>query len=309
MRTFVSVAAIAASIIAAPAGAESIKMTGVFPSPNPQVAVYRVLGIDNFTGREGRRMQLELERRLTKPIDGQPAYFYLVGDGGVPDAIVAGDASSEVQETPYRGEEEVCVARDPSGKCTAKAKQPVNCMRRVVDFAVDVSVTDNTSGQIVFGERYPRNNTMTWCGAQQPYATIDQTLQNMIEDIAKQFRNKTTMRSDDYSVRLKEDKDAMSGDEKKVFAAWLKQTKSDPKGACARVGDMPSGTPGSKTRIAYQYNTAVCSEFIANGNTMFVVSYYENALKEAPGDKDIIEGLARVRQLEAARAIASQRGG
>lgn len=304
MSRFISIVAAAAVAIAAPAGAESIKMTAVFPAPNPQVAIYRVLGVDNFSGREGRQMQMELERRLTKEYDGEPAYFYLVGDGAAPEAIVGGDASSRVTETPYRGKEEVCVARDAAGKCTAKAIQPVNCMRRVVDFSVFISVTDNTDGQIVFSERYPRQNTMTWCGSQQPYASIDQTLQGMIHDIAKDFRKKTTMRSDDYGVRLREDTKGATPGGQVALKEWLKLSKQ-PAIACDPQAMPLVGFDGEAGATQF-YNSGVCYEF--RGEYHNALADYRDALARDPDDSKIRKGIERATELLAASELAKKRG-
>ena len=303
MRTSFLVLGAGLGVLASAAFAESAKITAVFPAKNPRIAMFKSLGIDNFSGREGSKLAFELERYLTKPVDGNSAYFSLLADGSAPDGIVRGDASSAVTETPYQQTNMVCVTKDANGKCLTKAPQVVNCMRRIVEFTGTISVVDNASGEVIFTERFPRRNDMNWCGNQQPWATIDQTVRNMATDVAKEFRKIATPRADDYSVRYKEKNDGLDSAAKASFKTAMSLTKSDPMAAC-RIFDELSASYANQLSVVF--NQGVCDEI--QHNYVLGEIHYTDAAKLEGGRGDAAKALERVQQLKASQELSVKRG-
>lgn len=283
--------------------AESAKMTALFPAGNSRIAMFKTVGIDNFSGRDGSKLAFELERNLTRPFDGNAAYFKLLADGSAPDGIVRGNASSAVTETPYQRTDTVCTAKAPDGKCVSQAQQVVNCMRRVVEYTADISVVDNGSGEIVYSQQFPRRNEISWCAGQQAWTTIEQEVNNMTADVAKQFRKVATPSTETYSVRYQENTAGLDGAAKASFKNAIQLTKNDAMAAC-RIFDELSGTYPDNFSIVY--NQGVCDE--VQHNYPLGQVHYGKAAQLGPGRDDVTKALERVGRLNAAQELAKKRG-
>jgi len=283
--------------------AESARLTALFPAGNPQIAKFKTLGIDEFSGREGSKLALELERRLTKPFDGNAAYFILLADGSAPDGVVRGNASSAVTEAPYERTDQVCVAKGPDGKCTAKAPQVFNCIRRIVEFSGDISVVDNTSGQIIFSQQFPRREEVSWCGSQQAPTTISQVIQNFTVDVAKQFSKIATPYVDDYTVRYMENIREMDAPTKASFKTAIKLTEKDPMGACRLFDTLGEANPNNPSVV---FNQGVCAEI--QHDYLLAKIHYGKAAELSGNRGDAAKGLERVQKMQSAKELAEKRG-
>lgn len=303
MRRIMLAAATTIVATASLASAESARMTALFPAGNSRIAMFKTIGIDNFSGREGSKLAFELERNLTRPFDGNAAYFKLLADGSAPDGIVRGNASSAVTETPYQRRETICTAKAPDGKCITQSEQTVNCMRRVVEFSADISVVDNGSGEIVFSQQFPRRNEISWCAGQQAWTTIEQVVNTMLADVATQFRKIATPSMETYSVRYQESTEGLDAPAKASFKNAIRLTKTDAIAACRIFDELIWYNPGS---FAIAYNQGVCDEIQHNYPLGWL--HYGNAAKLAAGRDDVAKALDRVAKLNAALELAKKRG-
>ena len=75
--------AVAAGIAAGPAYGEAVQMTGKFAAPYREAAMLDSLGIDRFNGRDGRQLEMAIERALSQPdVEGRPHFDLIAAFGG-----------------------------------------------------------------------------------------------------------------------------------------------------------------------------------------------------------------------------------
>ena len=189
-RTLACAALVSAIAAAGPAQAEAVRMTGKFAAPYREAALLDSLGIDRFNGRDGRQLEMAIERALSQPdIEGQPHFDLIAAFGGGqgPDGVLSGAVSSGVQDSRYKQKEKRCVEREggrDSGKCLKEAEVEVGCTRRVANVNADLRLVRVADGRVVYTTAKPRRDEMSWCEGKNPPRTAEESVRSMILDIA-----------------------------------------------------------------------------------------------------------------------------
>lgn len=293
----------AAMVASEPAYAEAVKMTGKFAPPNREAAMLESLGIDRFSGGDGRQLEMAIERALAQPdVEGRP-HFELIGafgGGPAPDGVLSGMVSSGVQENRFKQKQKRCVEREggkDSGKCLKEAEVEVDCTRRVVDLNADLRLTRTADRRIVYSTAKPRRDETSWCRGQTPPRTTEETVRAMVLDVAGEVRRDIAPVVETYSIRFRESTSGLPKDLNRPFKDAVKQTQRDLRGACAAWQAMDGQAPNHPS---ITFDLGLCAE--AAGDFPAALALYQRA---APligrGGNEAAAGIDRVGRLIAAQ--------
>lgn len=295
---------------AGPAQAEAVRMTGKFAAPYREAAILDSLGIDRFNGRDGRQLEMAIERALSQPdIEGQP-HFELIGafgSGDAPDGVLGGAVSSGVEESRYKGKERRCVEREGgkgSGKCLKEADVDVECTRRITNVTADLRLT-RRDGRVVYSAGKPRRDEVNWCRGKSPPRTAEETVRGMILDIAAEVRRDIAPVVETYSIRFRESTKGLPKELNRPFKDIVRQTQRDLPAACAAWEAMDGQAPNHPS---ITFDLGLCAE--AAGDYARALELYRRA---APligrGSNEATAGVERVDRLIAAQEDDRARGG
>ena len=296
---------------AGPAYAEAVRMTGKFAAPYREAALLDSLGIDRFNGRDGRQLEMAIERALSQPdIEGQPHFDLIAAFGGGqgPDGVLSGAVASGVQDSRYKQKEKRCVEREggrDSGKCLKEAEVEVGCTRRVVNVNADLRLVRIADGRVVYSAAKPRRDETSWCEGKNPPRTVEESVRSMILDIAAEVRRDIAPVVETYSIRFRESTKGLAKEFNRPFKDIVKQTQRDLPAACAAWEAMDGQAPNHPS---ITFDLGLCAE--AAGDYAKALELYRRA---APligrGSNEATAGVERVDRLIAAQEDDRARGG
>jgi hypothetical protein len=293
-----SLLALGAALVAAPAIAEVIEITGEFPAQYREASFLGSLHVERFTGQDGPQLALAVERALA---NGAP--FALVGGragrGGA-EGTMSGAVSTGVEENPWKRKDKKCVERDDKKKCIKEEEVEVRCTRRVVNFSADLRIVRNADGQILYSRNYPFRDELSWCQGETPYRTVEEAVAGAIRDIAGSVRREVAPVVQTYRIRLRESTKGMAKDQAKAFKALIKSSQRDMAGACGQWQAMNQAAPGNPSLL---YNLALCAE--QRGDYEGAGTLYRDA--QRAGAKEGADGASRATRLIAGREDAKER--
>lgn len=300
----------AAGVTAQPAFAEAVKMTGKFAAPYREAALLDSLGIDRFNGRDGRQLEMAIERALSEPdIEGRPHFDLIAAFGGGqgPDGVLSGAVTSGVQESRFKQKQKRCVEREggkDSGKCLREAEVEVDCTRRVVNVNADLRLARTTDGRIIYTAAKPKRDEISWCRGDDPARTVEESVRGMIEGIASEVRRDIAPVVETYSIRFRESTKGLAKELNRPFKDIVRQTQRDLRGACAAWKVMDGQAPNHPS---ITFDLGLCAE--AAGDYHEALDLYRRA---APligtGGNEAVTGAERVGRLIAAQADDAARG-
>jgi hypothetical protein len=299
----------AAMTVAGPALAESVQMTGKFAPPYRDAALLDSLGIDRFNGRDGRQLEMAIERALSQPdVDGQPHFDLIAAFGGGhgPEGVLSGAVTSGVQESAYKEKRKRCVEREggkDSGKCLREAEVEVNCTRRVVNVSADLRLVRTADGRVVYTAGKPKRDEISWCRGDEPSRTVEESVRGMIEGIAGEVRRDIAPVVETYSIRFRESTKGLAKELNRPFKDIVRQTQRDLRGACTAWETMDAQAPNHPS---ITFDLGLCAE--AAGDYRRALDLYRRA---APlisgGGNEAVTGAERVGRLIAAEADDAER--
>lgn len=298
------------AIAAGPAHAEAVKMTGKFAAPHREAAMLESLGIDRFSGADGRQLEMAIERALSQPdIEGRP-HFELIGafgGGPAPDGVLGGAVSSGVQENRYKEKRKRCVEREggkDSGKCLREAEVEVECTRRVADLNADLRLTRTSDRRIVYSTAKPRRDEVIWCRGENPPRTVEESMRGMVLDVAGEVRRDIAPVVETYSIRFRESTKGLPKELNRPFKDVVKQTQRDLRGACAAWQAMDGQAPGHPS---ITFDLGLCAE--AAGDYRRALDLYRRAAPLIGGSgNEAVTGTERIGRLLAAQEDDAARG-
>ena len=299
----------AAMTVAGPAFAESVQMTGKFAPPYREAALLDSLGIDRFNGRDGRQLEMAIERALSQPdVEGQPHFDLIAAFGGGqgPEGVLSGAVTSGVQDGSYKEKRKRCVEREggkDSGKCLREAEVEVNCTRRVVNVSADLRLVRAADGRVVYTAGKPKRDEISWCRGDEPSRTVEETVRGMIEGIAGEVRRDIAPVVETYSIRFRESTKGLVKELNRPFKDIVRQTQRDLRGACMAWEAMDAQAPNHPS---ITFDLGLCAE--AAGDYRRALDLYRRA---APlisgGSNEAVTGAERVGRLVAAQADDAER--
>jgi hypothetical protein len=282
-------------------------MTGKFAAAHREAAVLRSLGIDRFSGRDGRALEMAIERALSQPdIDGRP-HFQLIGAFGAgpgPEGVLGGAVTSGVQENKYKGKEKQCVERGADDKCLREAEVETDCIRRVVNLSADLRLERRSDGRIVYSVEKTRRDESSWCRGKNPPGTVEEAMRGMVMDVAGEVRRDIAPRVEDYSIRFRESTRGLPKALERPFKDAVKQTQRDLRAACTAWTAMDGQATNHPSVV---FDLGLCAE--AERDYAAALELYRRA---APlisrGSNEATIGADRVASLIAAQADDAARG-
>jgi hypothetical protein len=295
-------AAAIGSMLALPAGAETLRVEGVFAAQAREASLLPTIGVGPFAGPDGAELADAIERRLAKlGADGLP-HVRLIPPALRPDGMLTGRTGVQVASSDYREGRERCAERK-DGKCVRKERYSVACVRRTIALRADLEVRRRT-GALPYSATKTRDDRADWCEDGGVATSVEGTVGGMIESIAAEVQHDLAPHAEDYTVRVIETRDGLPPDAAARFRQAVKLTKHDPAAACAAFADIDRMTPDHG---ATTFNLALCAE--AAGRYREAADRYARARLFAPAaGGEVSKGLARVAALAAgAQDVASMR--
>lgn len=295
-RIWVAAAFVAAILAGAAAQAEVLKVTGEFPARYREASLLHSLSIDRFDGQDGIALANAIERNMAN------THFELLGGRGGrrnAEASLSGAVVTGVEENPFKKKEKRCVEKDKDGKCIKEAEVDVRCRRRVVTLRADLRMVRNADGRVVYSESKPFREETSWCEGQNPYRSVEETVQAGIQQMASSVRYDIAPSIETYDVRVRENSKGLSKEAAKHFKDLVKLTKRDARGACAGWEAMQS--QGAHPSVLF--NVALCAE--QRGDYDRAVALYRQASQSGAGEGG--EGASRALRLIAGREDAAAR--
>ncbi|MES2095950.1 MAG: hypothetical protein V4459_04265 [Pseudomonadota bacterium] len=293
MRKILILLTLAGAGLAGSALAENVQMTGKFPAAVREANLLEAIAVDRFDGRDGRQVETALEQAIGVP-------------GGPPDGALSGGVTTGVEENRYQGSEERCVEwqdGDPKKSCTKRAQFPVRCTRRVVSVTVSLRLLRTADTLSIWADNRPGRDETSWCEGQYPPRTVEDSVSNLIRDIATKVRYDVRPYTQTYKVAFRESRDGMPKDLGKQFKLVVKQSQRDPVGACQGWTALNVQLPNNPSIL---YDLAVCAEFA--GDYRAAMDGYR-AAQTALGKRngEMVESIDRVQRLLSARADDDER--
>lgn len=282
------------------AGAEVLEATGEFPARAREVSFLASLAVERFAGEDGPALAIAVERALVEPRADGAEFFDLRAPGARVEGAVSGTVATGVDTSRVREKRRRCVARDDKGKCSEEAEVEVGCTRRLVSVEADVRIVRMADGRILYSARKPESRTDTWCEGDSPAEGTETVVREALGRIAQAVRDDVVPRIDHYRIRVRESTRGMSREQADGFKLLVRQTKSDPAGACAGWAAMARDLPDHPSVL---FDLGVCAEH--GGSYAEAARFYRAA--QAAGAGEAGDAAARADQLIAGAADARER--
>lgn len=303
-RRMATVMAIGATLtLATPLPAETLRVEGVFPAQAREASFLPTIAVGSFGGPAGGELADAIERRLANlGNDGLP-HVRLVTQGLRPDGLLDGRTSVDVAHSDYTESRERCVEKK-DGKCVAKQRYTVECVRRTIGLRAELRLVRRSDGALPYAVQKVRDDSHSWCEDSGFASSVDGTVHTMVESIAAEVRLDLAPHAESYTIRVQENRDGLPPDVAAQFKQAVRLTKTDGAAACAAFAAIDRQVPdnGSTT-----FNLALCAE--AAGRYAEAGDRYTRARLFAPRAGDAVsKGLGRVGALAAgAQDVAAMR--
>ncbi|GGB18888.1 hypothetical protein GCM10011380_05560 [Sphingomonas metalli] len=286
---------VAGALVAAPASAETVRVAGVYAANAREASLLPTIGVDLLGGPAGEALGEAIERKLARLGGDGVRHARLVAPTLRPDGLLSGQAGFSASDYPYVETRDRCVEKDAKGKCTRRERYRVRCIRRTVDFHADLRMVRWRDGRTVYAAPKTRNDSDWWCEDSGFPTSVDTSVQMMVESVAQEVRMDLAPHAEDYTIRVKEDRNGLSPDDADRFRAAVRLTKRDQAAACAAFAALGQSAPDHGPTL---FNRALCAE--AAGRYAEANDLYTRARVFGPQyGGDISRGLARVASLAA----------
>ncbi|MDF7777553.1 hypothetical protein P1X14_20020 [Sphingomonas sp. AOB5] len=295
-----------AILAAAPAAAETLTMTGLFPAPSREAAMLRSISVERLGGRDGAATGMAIERALGRPNRSGNSYFEIVyggrrGNGGGAEGVLSGAISSGVEDSYYKRPEKRCIQKDKDNKCLKEEEVQINCTRRVANLNADLRIV-RYDGRIVYSVNRPLREEITWCQGQSPSRTAEEMINGMINQIAEGVRSDTVPVNDTYSIRILESSKGIPKEHTRFFKDTIKLTQRNPGQACQDWAKLNQLIPNNGVIL---FNMGLCAEW--RGDLQGALQWYRIASPLLGRRNEADTGTNRVQRRMTADADAAER--
>jgi len=285
------------------ARAETLRIEGVFPAQAREASFLPTLAVGAFAGPEGDALADAIERRLaTLGRDGLP-HATVIAESLRPGGVLSGRTGVDVSHSDYSETRERCTEKK-DGKCVARQRYRVACVRRSIAFRAELRLVRRRDGALPYTVVKTRDDQDDWCEDGGVATPVFSAVQGMIESVAAEVRLDLAPHAEHFTIRVQERRDGLPPDAAARFKQAVRLTKSDGAAACAAFAEVDRMVPdtGSTT-----FNLALCAE--AAGRYAEAADRYTRARLFAPkAAGEITKGLARVGALAAgAQDVAAMR--
>jgi len=285
-----------AALLSAPAAGETLRVEGVFAAQAREASFLPTIAVGPIGGREGEALGDAIERQLGKlGADGLP-HVQVIPPSLRPDGLLTGDTGVDVDDSDYTETRERCTEKK-DGKCVAKEKYRVACVRRTIALRADLRIARAAGGLPPYRVTKTREDRSDWCEDRGVATDVGFTAGSMAESIAAEVRLDLAPHAESYTIRVQEARDGLTPEAAARFREGVRLTKHDPAAACAAFAEVDRLVPDHGSTM---FNLALCAE--AAGRYEEAGDRYARArLFALKAGSAVSKGLGRVGALAAGR--------
>lgn len=290
IRGMIAVAVLGAST---PAAAETLTVAAHRPAERANVNDLIRIAIDRFDGTDGAELAQGIEAALGAVRFGNEPYFRMIAiETGAPyDAIIAGSARTTVSEANVTEKRKRCVEQDPKdkAKCVKEVEVDIRCRKRIATLSSTVRLAAVADGSVRYSRPLTARDEQSICTDRPAARTIEDFVAGALRDQVELIRSEVAPSSYVIDVRVDENRKGLTKDAGEGFKAAVRQTKSDPAGACASWQAL---TRDAEPTAALAFNLGLCAE--AQRNFDAAVDWYGQAQRLGSKSRDIPLALERI---------------
>ncbi len=259
MRLVKFSAAILALAMAQSAGAESLKLGGLYPALAADTSDIKSIVIDRFQGDVGEDVSIFLRQVLEQVEVDETPYFMISNSAAArqPDAILTGFARTFRKTTKTTGTRKRCVARDDKGKCTEKKNVKVPCKTLSISFESEFRLMPAGGGQPIYRASKPDSYFDEACEGEGFSSNLITAEKRFVEKAVSEVRRDIAPEWREESISILESAKGMDAAGEREFKSAVKLTKRDPERACSIWQGLASR--GVRHR-SLSFNLGLCAE-------------------------------------------------
>ena len=278
--------------LATPAIAETLPINTADPATADVVDLIRI-SIERFEGEDGTAFAQALEAELADAsFRGGPFYRVVAPESGAPtDALVTGTVRSSVEEVPVIEKRKRCTESDPADKkkCIKEIDVDIRCRRRTATVATTVRLVVINDGSIRYTRPLNARDQVTYCPDRSAPPSVDDYFTTTYRSQARAIRSDLAPRDYAIDVRVDESTKGLTKPAQAAFKAAVRQTKTDPNGACAAWQAL---TRDVEPTAALAFNLGLCEEM--QGDLDSAVDWYGDAQRQGARSKAVPDALERI---------------
>ena len=275
-KKFALVALGAASLFPVQAGAETLRVSGIYPAAVDLPGHVEALAIAPFGGDAGADAELAISDALGSVSINGERYFRVIPDAGygeaASDALLRGSVHSEVLEE--RAEPRIvtrCVERNKKGECLETKERAIPCWNLSVrmDPRIVLTAIDGTQ---MYSHHRSEYESAHFCRDDTNIPSVIDMGNRMIERIANHVRMDLAPRHFSQDHRIMEQRKGLGKADRAAFKQAIRLTKTSASDACAAFDELYQANPG---HLSLTFNMGLCAE--AFGALDVAQEYYSQA--------------------------------
>lgn len=292
LAAVIGAVALGALAFAAPAQAETLRISGFYPAASDDAAALRSIAVERFSGEDGARLSFLIEDRLRQIVFYDQQWFaVLVPElGGEADAMLQGYASPRFSETTYTEERETCLTRAEDGTCTETGKVEAQCLRVNVSLRPSLRLVAY-DGRVLWSAEPSRAQDFAYCPDFDDRPQVDPVIDGWLEAIAGEVRFALAPHYSVRDIRIMESRRGLPRAARRAFADSIRLTEVDPAAACTAFSDLLAANPAHPSLT---FNAGLCAE--QRGDYAGAEVHYRAARLFDTSDDEAGEGLSRIAQ-------------
>lgn len=286
---------------AMPAAGETLTIAANDPPERANVNDLVRIAVDRFEGEDGAELAQGIEAALGTVRFGNRPYFRMIGleTGAAYDAIVTGSAKTAFSESNVTEKRKRCVEKDPANKdkCLKEDEVDIRCRRRIVTVSSTVRLAAVADGSVRYSRPLVTRDEQNICPDRQASRTIEDFVAEALRGQVDTIRRDVAPRAYTIDVRVDENRKELDKPVAEAFKAAVRQTKTDPAGACDAWAAM---TRDIEPTAALAFNLGLCAE--QRGDFVAAGDWYGQAQRLGSKSRDIPAGFERMARTQ--RALA-----
>lgn len=306
---FTGLAVATAWVLAEPAGAETLSITGWYAAADPEASQVASIAIDPVRAEDGFTLERFLERdlgRLRGP-DGAPYFELLASPNGTPapEGLVQADIDTRVSESRFTRTVRECRDRSLT-ECDDADKVDVQlpCRRRTLTTTVAFRLVALEANRVIASRDYPNREEVSWCRGDEPPREVRGVVEPWLASASSEWTRRLAPRFDRDRIRIRESRTGMDRALGEEVRALVRLTDRDPAAACAGWQRLAASAAPHAT-IAF--NAALCLE--QAGELDAALAAYQAVPSASRRESDLDAAVSRVRSRLYAIDVEAARGG
>lgn len=274
------------------AGAETLTVAGSDPAAANTNDLLSI-AVNRFEGEDGGVLAQALEDELGAATMLDEPYFRIVApESHAPfDALLTGSVRADVDEASVTEKRKRCVEYGvvDKKKCKEEVDVDIRCRRRVTTLTTTARLVAMADGAIRYTRPQNARDDTTYCPDREASRTVGEFLADAQRAQIVAIRRDLAPRTYVRDVRVDENRKGLPKPAQDAFKAAVRQTKTDPAGACAAWTAL---TRDVIPTAALAFNLGLCAE--REGKYDVAVNWYSEASGQGSRNGDISEGLERI---------------